>query len=158
MYIRKTVPKYQRDVWMLLSLAITTALVITHVANKVEAYSEAHKEPLTTPLATTNKEYITKTVYTHPITIEDKIKAKFGKDGDLAVKVATCESGLNPKAKNKTSSARGLFQIMQSWHKINEKWLLNPDINIEVAYKLYQESGNSFSPHWDASAHCWNSN
>lgn len=84
--------------------------------------------------------------------IEQEIRLVFGKAGDTAVKVARCESGLNPQAKNKISSARGLFQIMQSWHKIDQKWLFNPNINILVAKQLYDEQG--WNP-WEASRWCW---
>jgi hypothetical protein len=94
-------------------------------------------------------------VYTQPDAPEDIIMTVFGEDGELAVKVAKCESGLNPNAINKTSSARGLFQIMQSWHKIDQKWLFDPMINTLVARQLFDESGGSFSPHWDASIDCW---
>ena len=153
-YTRITTPKYERDAWMLFSMTLLVALVIGKLSFAVEAYID-EKNPIISPLADNPKEYIEKTIYVTPTTIEDKIRAVFGKDGDLAVRVAKCESGLNPKAKNSTSSARGLFQIMQSWHKIDQKWLFNEDVNIQVAYKLYQESGNSFSPHWDASKHCW---
>lgn len=97
---------------------------------------------------------VEKPVYVVPETIEDKIRTTFKEDPETAVRIAKCESGLNPKAKNKTSSARGLFQVMQSWHRINEKWLLNEDINIQVAYQLWQEQG--WNP-WEASRHCWGS-
>lgn len=84
--------------------------------------------------------------------IEEEIRLVFGEAGETAVKVARCESSLNPQAKNKTSSARGLFQIMQSWHGIDQKWLFNPHINILVAKQLYDEQG--LAP-WEASRWCW---
>jgi hypothetical protein len=95
---------------------------------------------------------LTPTVYeaTQSATV-DKIKAAFGKDGDDAVKVAFCESSLNPEAKNKRSSARGLFQIMASVHGVREKWLLNEDVNIQVAKQLFDEQG--WNP-WLASNNC----
>lgn len=92
-------------------------------------------------------------IKTEKTEIEEKISEVFGKDGDLAIRIAKCESSLNPRAKNKDSSARGLFQIMQSWHKIDEKWLLDPDINIKVAKKLFDEQG---TVPWNASKWCWN--
>lgn len=84
--------------------------------------------------------------------IAEKIKKTFGNDWEIALKIAQCESGLNPKAKNKNSSARGIYQIMQSWHRIDEKWLLNEDINIAIAKQLYDEQG--WNP-WNASKSCW---
>lgn len=92
--------------------------------------------------------------YVIPETVEQKIRATFKEDPETAVKVAKCESGLRPDAKNPNSSARGVFQIMQSWHRINEKWLLNEDVNIQVAYQLWQEQG--WTP-WEASRNCWGS-
>ena len=38
--------------------------------------------------------------------------ARFGADGDQMVRVATCESGLNPRAYDARSGASGLFQFM----------------------------------------------
>ena len=38
--------------------------------------------------------------------------ARFGADGEQMVRVATCESGLNPRAYDRRSGASGLFQFM----------------------------------------------
>jgi hypothetical protein len=80
------------------------------------------------------------------------IRDVWGEYAELGIAIARCESGFNPEAVNPTSSARGLFQVMQSWHKIDQKWLFNPVINTHVAYQLYQEQG--VAP-WEASKHCW---
>lgn len=80
------------------------------------------------------------------------IERVFGKDAGLFKKIASCESSLNPNAKNKTSSARGLLQIMSSVHKIDQKWLKNPMINALVAKQLFDEQGTT---PWNASKHCW---
>ncbi len=98
---------------------------------------------------------LNKNKYVKPQSNEDTIRYVFGEYGDLAVKVAKCESGLNEKSVNKQSSARGLFQVMQSWHKIDQKWLFDPMINSLVARELFESSGNSFLPHWQASFNCW---
>lgn len=92
-----------------------------------------------------------KIVYKTPETIEEKICSVFKENCNDAIKVAKCESGLNPLSVNKTSSARGLFQIMQSWHKIDQRWLFIPEINIQVAYQLWRDQG--WEP-WRASNHC----
>jgi soluble lytic murein transglycosylase-like protein len=50
-----------------------------------------------------------------PLTIEQKIEAAArgaGIDPGTAIRIARCESGLNPLAKNKHSSATGLYQFM----------------------------------------------
>ena len=95
---------------------------------------------------------VEKIKYVLPETIEDKICAVFKEDCGTAVRVARCESGLNPKAKNKTSSARGLFQIMSSVHQVKETWLYDADVNINIAHKLYLSSG--WNP-WISSKGCW---
>lgn len=160
MYQRKTVETWKYDAYRIWSVVLLLIIAYMGFHNLAEAqinkwdeeYQASIKKPV---ISITEHKVEVVTEYKIPETIEDKIRATFGEHGDLAVKVAFCESGLNPKAKNSTSSARGLFQVMQSWHKINEKWLFNPDINIQVAHGLFKESGNSFSPHWDASKHCW---
>lgn len=52
-----------------------------------------------------------------------------------------CESGGNPKADNGT--CKGLFQIYAKYHqdKIQGRDIFNEDVNIEVAYKIWQEQG-----------------
>lgn len=90
--------------------------------------------------------------YITPQTIQEKICAVFTEDCKTALKVAKCESGFNPKAKNKQSSARGLFQIMSSVHQVKEAWLFNPDTNIQIAHDLYIRQG--WGP-WTSSKSCW---
>lgn len=148
-YRRKTIPAWQHSaaVVMLSTICLGSIVGLLH---------EKYKPELLSPLSA--KEYVTvekiveKEIHvTKDSPIEDQILAAFGAEGDIALKVARCESGLNPKAINKTSSARGLFQIMQSWHRIDQKWLFDPVINIQVAKKLWSEQG--WEP-WRASNKC----
>jgi len=71
------------------------------------------------------------------------------------IRIARCESGLRPEAKNPTSTATGIFQIIIGTWDGNrcegERWDFQD--NIKCAYKLYQSRG--FQP-WNASKHCWN--
>jgi len=67
-------------------------------------------------------------------------------------KVAFCESGLNPRAKNKNSSATGIFQIMASVHGVSPRFLTDYKVNIAIAKKLYDEQGTN---PWNASINCW---
>ena len=75
-------------------------------------------------------------------TIEQKIRAKWAGTGqqDRAVRIAKCESGLNPHAKNNHSSASGVFQLIAAhWRgKFNP---YNEYANIDYAFKLWQRSG-----------------
>ena len=75
-------------------------------------------------------------------TPEYYIRQVFQKDADRALKIAKCESHLNPKAIGDSGKSIGLFQINQRWHKIEPRFLFNPKINIQVAYQLFKESGN----------------
>ena len=80
--------------------------------------------------------------------IEQRIKDKFGKDGEIALAVAKSESKLNPNAHNVNSNGTtdtGIFQI-NSCHGYSEEYLRNDENNIQVAYELYQKSGESFGP------------
>ena len=71
------------------------------------------------------------------------------------IRIAKCESGLRPEAKNPNSTATGIFQIIIGTWDGNkcegERWDFQD--NIKCAYKLYQSRG--FQP-WNASKHCWN--
>lgn len=80
------------------------------------------------------------------------IQKVFGKDAGIMQKVAYCESHLNPKAANKASSARGLFQIMASVHQVRESWLYDATINSLIAKKLFDQQG--LTP-WESSRSCW---
>lgn len=138
----------QSALFVFLSVACA-ALLLGHI----ERYFETELlSPLSAKEFITVEKIVEKKVFANPQTIEEKIAVVFGEDAEQAIKVARCESGLNPKAVNKASSARGLFQIMQSWHKIDQKWLFDPEINIRVAYKLWTEQG--WTP-WEASKSCW---
>lgn len=69
--------------------------------------------------------------------------------GDLvtAVAVAGAESGFNPKAANPTSSARGMWQIMQSVHqdKLVGQWDNAYDSAV-VARAVWLEAGRTWRP------------
>ena len=79
-----------------------------------------------------------------------------GIDPDLAVKVAECESSLNPEAKNTNSDGsidRGIFQINTKWH---------PEVTDAQAFSIV-ESTKFFCKQfkagmlsdWNASRTCW---
>lgn len=90
---------------------------------------------------------------------------------DTAIAVCLAESGGNTRAKNPSSNARGLWQIMTTAHgdKIAQGvkvWsaelgksvdILNPYVNTWVAGRVYQEAGNGWGP-WEVysgSAHSY---
>ena len=84
--------------------------------------------------------------------VEDMIDEVFGYQAPTMKKIARCESGLNPKAQNKNSSATGVFQVLSKLHGIEKKWLVIPEINLAVAKRILDTQGLSA---WNASKHCW---
>lgn len=70
------------------------------------------------------------------------------------IRIAKAESNYRPDAKNASSSARGVFQILLGTWESNDcdGSRLNYHDNIVCAYKLYQARG--FQP-WNASKSAW---
>lgn len=94
-----------------------------------------------------------------PKTVEQEIKEVFGPDATIMLKVAWCESRLDPKVRNpkKGSTATGVFQIVRATWKgystlDHELWAYDQTANILVAKKLFDRRG--LQP-WDASKPCW---
>lgn len=94
-------------------------------------------------------------------TPEQIIEEEWGSDAKIGKDIAFCESSLNPGAKNKTSSATGLFQIIKAtWIGNRKAMKLNTDIalrtdareNAKTAYFIYQHRGTQ---PWVSSKHCW---
>lgn len=85
-----------------------------------------------------------------PLTVEQLILKKaneFGVSPTTALRVAKCESNYDRLAKNKNSSASGIFQFLDStWNVVNkkrgvhyDKW--NAEQNIENAMWLAKNVG-----------------
>ncbi len=99
------------------------------------------------------------TIKTYPVVsgtphnaIRDEIDQVFGSDAPKAYKLLSCEnSSLNPNAVNTAgnypvgSRDIGIFQVNEFWQKVNAKFLFDPTINIQIAHKIYTDSGNNFS-------------
>ena len=91
--------------------------------------------------------------------IEKEIRKTFPEQPDLMVRVAKCESQLNPKAHNPTNGSHdgGIFQLSEKYHGKDMRVLgidaYDIQENIKYARKLYDESG--LAP-WSASKYCWN--
>lgn len=81
------------------------------------------------------------TVVDTPAEVEALIRATWPDHAeDRAVRVARCESGLNPNAKNRTSSASGTFQLIAAhWRGRFDPF--DARANIAYAYRLWQSSG-----------------
>lgn len=90
------------------------------------------------------------------VSVETKIREKakeYGYPEEKALAIARAESDLNPQARNKTSSAKGVFQFIDStWNYYCKGEVLNEDDNINCAVRMLSEGGES---HWNASRHIW---
>lgn len=71
------------------------------------------------------------------------------------IRIAKCESGYRPDAKNGSSTATGVFQILIGTWESNKCTgeRLNFEDNIWCAWKIYDKRG---SQPWDSSRGCWN--
>jgi len=94
------------------------------------------------------------------VAIPDLIKqicAEYGVDSELAIRVAKCESGLRPNAKNTNapdSIDRGLYQINSKWHpEVSDAQAYDPTFSIRF---FCQAVKNGQLNMWDASKSCWN--
>lgn len=77
----------------------------------------------------------------------DMIREAFGSYGDEAVRVATCESGLNPNAYNGVLGAAGLFQIIPGTFASTSyrgQSVYNPAANIGAAHEIFVRDGYSW--------------
>lgn len=62
-------------------------------------------------------------------------------DPATALDIAICESRLDPRAKNKNSSAKGVYQIIdKTWKNYCTGDPLNPENNIDCFVKLYKKN------------------
>jgi len=67
--------------------------------------------------------------------------------------IIQAESNWNPKAKNPTSTASGLFQFIKgTWEYHCKGHVFDPEDNIACGLRLLDQGGDR---HWDASAHVW---
>ncbi len=81
---------------------------------------------------------------------------------NLFNKIATCESGYNPIAKNPYSTASGIFQFLDgTWKRYGEElWSddyytknkLNENDSIELGWYVFTKYGTN---DWLASKSCW---
>lgn len=102
----------------------------------------------------------------HPVSATSAIRQVFGENA-RAVKVARCESRLNPRAVSPTGDY-GLFQLnRRTWDPARnprarpywprgKDWrhVFDPVVNARVAYAISRR-GTDFWTHWRWSARCW---
>lgn len=83
---------------------------------------------------------------------------QYGIAPDLPLNIARCESGFNHLAKNKNSTASGVFQYLSSTWKSTDEGkaglsVFDADANVRAAVKYIASRGHA-QP-WNASKHCW---
>lgn len=88
--------------------------------------------------------------------IKQEIAFVFHEEPNTFIRIAECESELNPKAHNEETDDFGILQINKHYHGDEMESLgLDPlDVkdNLTFGRRLYDESGKS---PWSASRHCW---
>jgi len=86
----------------------------------------------------------------------EKICKEESVDSTLALKVARCESSLNPTAVNINTTGskdRGLYQINDKWHpEVTEDQAFDPEFSIRFFCKAMKGGNISW---WNASRTCW---
>ena len=96
-------------------------MITTVIAGADIARTPQPDTTLPTPAPTVYQEIASPTptpaILVKPLTVEETILDVFGDKGSEALKVAFCESSLNPDSQHQTSSATGLFQIMRGTFK-----------------------------------------
>jgi hypothetical protein len=82
----------------------------------------------------------------------------YGISADTPLRIARCESGFNQYAKNKSSTASGVFQYLsQTWANTpegrNGLSVFDADANVRAAVRHIAVHG---TVPWLSSKHCWN--
>ena len=80
--------------------------------------------------------------------LQDMINQVFGQYGSQAIRVAMCESTMNPNAYNGILGAAGLFQIIPGTFNSTPyagQSVYNPETNIRAAYSIFVRDGHSWS-------------
>ena len=93
-----------------------------------------------------------------PVEVEGLIRTYFQpEDVDLAIQICWCESRFDASARNPTSTASGLFQVMKGWW--SGEWSsyppfdpYDPNENTKFSAWLFYNSGVQ---NWNASKGCW---
>ena len=76
--------------------------------------------------------------------VEAMIRHRWAGTGqaDRAVRIARCESGLNPHAQNRRSSAYGVLQFLDStWRSTGIAKTPDPWLQVEAGYRLWKARG-----------------
>lgn len=101
--------------------------------------------------------YIQRTLTNEELVV--KYAKKYNVDAWLALRIWYCESGLRANAKNKHSSASGVYQHLRRYRPARAKkywraWasVFNAEANIAVSMWMLKHQWTS---PWNSSRHCW---
>jgi hypothetical protein len=139
-------PKYKfwGSILLLIPFLMATALV--------GHYSVLHAtiiSPIPDNYSPSSIPLVIQVAYEEQTDIKTMIRNTFKKHTEKAFRLLECENtNLNPNAINinkDKSRDVGIFQISTKYQKVQEKFLLNPKINIAIAYQLFVENGNRFN-------------
>jgi len=87
----------------------------------------------------------------------ERIAKEEGVNSELAVRVAKCESSLNPTAINRNTNGsldRGLFQWNDRWHpEVTDDMAFDVVLSTRAFCKAAREGHMDW---WKATKHCWN--
>ena len=118
-------------------------LLMSVVSNEVSV-----EIPLESPKIAQIEDFIPKHMV---VDIIIKYAEIYSVSAQLAIDLAKEESNLNPEAKNKNSSARGLYQFLakSTWGKFCEGDIYSPENNARCAMKIIGGSQTGIR-HWTA--------
>jgi len=152
-YRTKTHYKYEQPVMLVILIILLGVLVyaaISGLLNTKPAVTEANASYIS-PVATASATP-TPTVTVEPSgDVADMIRKTFGIHADKAFALLACENAtLNPRAVNTAGNVPagsrdiGVFQINSYWQGVHEKFLFDPQTNVQLAWQIYRDSGYSF--------------
>jgi hypothetical protein len=79
--------------------------------------------------------------------VQNQIRAVFGPYAGRALRIAACESGFNPSAASRISTAKGVFQFLNgTWATTSYRNYspFNAWANIRAAYEVFTRDGHSW--------------
>lgn len=125
---------------MIVTFSILIAITVFAGGRSIQGRMYSKKAPL--QLGVINEITIPKRIYNMSIA-----QGLTEYEANRMVKIAFCESKFDPNAKNKTSTASGLFQFLNStWKAYGSGDVFDPVDNINSAIHLFKKKGfNSWS-------------